>query len=139
MTKAIIADTGPLVALFDRGDEHHEWALNGLGRIRGPMLTAESVVSEVLFLLRDMPRSRTAFLEFWSDGALRLHFDAEVNKTALAALLRKYADNGISMADAAIVRLSELVPDALVWTLDKDFRVYRRAGRKVIPLFDWPR
>jgi len=139
VNKAVIADTGPLVALFDRGDEHHEWALNGLGKIRGPMLTAESVVSEVLFLLRDMPRSRAAFLEFWSEGALRIAFDAEFNKTAMAALLRKYADVGMSVADAAIVRLSELVPDALVWTLDKDFRIYRRAGRKVIPLFDWPR
>lgn len=43
------------------------------------------------------------------------------------------------MAAATAVRLSELHPDALVWTLDKDFRIYRRAGRKVIPLFDWPR
>ena len=139
MNKAVVADTGPLVALFDRGDAYHEWALEGLGKISSPLATTESVVSEVLFLLRDMPRSRAAFLEFWSDGALRIAFDAEVNKTAMAALLRKYADVGMSVADAAIVRLSELVSDALVWTLDKDFRIYRRAGRKVIPLFDWPR
>jgi predicted nucleic acid-binding protein len=139
VNKAVIADTGPLVALFDRGDEHHEWALNGLGKIRGPMFTAESVVSEVLFLLRDMPRSRAAFLEFWSEGALRIAFQLEGNKAALTALLRKYADAGMSMAAATAVRLSELHPDALVWTLDKDFRIYRRAGRKVIPLFDWPR
>ena len=139
MTKVIIADTGPLVALFDRGDEHHEWALNGLGKIRGPMLTAESVVSEVLFLMRDMPRSRSAFLEFWSEGALKISFQPEGNKAALAGLLRKYEDVGMSLADAAVVRLSELHGDALVWTLDKDFRIYRRAGRKVIPLFDWPR
>lgn len=139
MNKVVVADTGPLVALFDCGDAYHGWALEGLGKIRSPLLTAESVVSEVLFLLRDMPRSRASFLEFWSDGALRIAFDAEFNKTAMVALLRKYADVGMSMADAAIVRLSELVPDALVWTLDKDFRIYRRAGRKVIPLFDWPR
>jgi len=139
VSKLVIADTGPLVALFDRGDEHHNWALRGLGKISAPLITAESVVSEVLFLLRDMQRSRSAFLEFWSEGALRVGFDAEVNKTALTALLRKYADNDISLADAAIVRLSELVPDAVVWTLDKDFRIYRRNGRKVIPLFDWPR
>ncbi len=139
MNKQIIADTGPLVALFDRGDEYHEWALRGLGQIGSPLITAECVVSEVLFLLRDMPRSRSAFLAFWSEGALKVAFDAEANKAPLTALLRKYADHGISLADAAIVRLSELVPDAVVWTLDQDFRVYRRNGRKVIPLFDWPR
>ena len=139
MSKTVITDTGPLVALFDRGDEHHEWALRGLGKISGPLLTAESVVSEVLFLLRDMPRSRASFLEFWTEGALRIGFEAERNKAALTASLRKYADNDVSLADAAIVRLSELVPDAVVWTLDKHFRIYRRNGRKVIPLFDWPR
>lgn len=139
MSKLVIADTGPLVALFDRGDEHHAWALRGLAEIRGPLLTAESVISETLFLLRDMPRSRAAFLAFWSEGALRIAFDSEPDKAALSALLRKYADTGISLADAAVVRLSELHPGAVVWSLDQDFRLYRRHGRKVIPLFDWPR
>ena len=139
MNKPVIADTGPLVALFDRGDEHHAWALRGLAEVRGPLLTAESVVSEVLFLLRDMPRSRAAFLAFWSEGGLRISFEPEPDKASLSALLRKYADTGISLADAAVVRLSELNPRAVVWSLDKDFRIYRRHGRKVIPLFDWPR
>ena len=139
MKELVIADTGPLVALFDRGDEYHEWALRGLGKINAPLVTAESVVSEVLFLLRNMPRSRSAFLAFWSEGGLKVAFDAEANKAALTALLRKYADAGISMADAAVVRLSELHPGSLVWSLDKDLRIYRRSGRKVIPLFDWPR
>lgn len=135
----VIADTGPLVALFDRGDEHHEWARGGLGRIRQSLLTSESVVGEVLFLLRDLPRSRSSFLEFWAEGGLTVSLDANRDLPALVALLRKYADMGISLADAAVVRLSELQADALVWTLDRDFRVYRRMGRRVIPLYEWPR
>ena len=139
MSKVVIADTGPLVALFDRGDEHHEWAKRSLGKIRGPLLTSEAVVSEVLFLLRDMPRSRAAFLGFWSEGALKVSFDAARERLALIALLEKYQDTDISLADATMVRMSELHDGSTVWTLDKDFRVYRRLGRKVIPLFDWPR
>ncbi len=127
------------VALFDRGDEYHDWTWEGLGKIRSALIASASVTSKVLFLLRDMPRSRAAFLEFWSDGALHIAFDAEFNKTALAALRWKYSDAGISTADATLVRLGELVADALVWTLDKDFRIYWRKGRKVILLFDWPR
>lgn len=139
MSPTVIADTGPLVALFDRGDEHHEWARAGLGRIRERLLTPESVIGEVLFLLRGMPRSRAAFLEFWSEGGLLISAEANRELPALVSLLRKYADVGISLADAAVVRLSEIHVSASVWTLDRDFRVYRRLGRKVIPLFDWPR
>jgi len=103
-----------LVALFDRCEEYHEWAVHGLGKIHAPLAgTLESVVSEVLFLLRDMPRSRSDFLAFCSEGVA---FGAEANKAALTALLRKYAD-------AAVVRLLELHPGAFVWSLDKDSRI----------------
>jgi hypothetical protein len=84
------------------------------------LVTLESVFSEVLFLLRDMPRSRSDFLAFCSEGVA---FGAEANRAALTALLRKYADAVISMADAAVVRLLELHPGALVWSLDKDSRI----------------
>ena len=135
----VIADTGPLVALFDRGDEHHEWAKSNLGRITEALLTSESVVGEVLFLLAGMPRSRERFLQFWTEGGLYVVSQAEADKTALIALLRKYADIAMSLADASIVRLSEIHADAKVWSLDSDFKVYRRFGRRVIALLDWPR
>lgn len=40
----------------------------------------------------------------------------------------------MSLADACLVRLSEMVPNALVFTLDADFFIYRRRGCSVIPL-----
>jgi predicted nucleic acid-binding protein len=39
----------------------------------------------------------------------------------------------MSLADACLVRLAELHEKPRVWTLDSDFRVYRRLGRLVIP------
>ena len=49
------------------------------------------------------------------------------------ALMRKYADVPMSLADACLVRMTELLPDPLVLTTDSDFRVYRRHGRQVVP------
>ncbi len=49
-------------------------------------------------------------------------------------LLRRYEDQSMSLADACLVRMSELIPDSAVMTLDADFRVYRRHGRGVIPV-----
>jgi len=135
----LIADTGPLVALFDRGDAYHDWAKRGLGRVSQALVTSESVVSEVLFLLAGMRRSRAGFLSFWAEGGLRVIFESGRDTVSLVSLLRKYAEIPMSLADASIVSLSELNPDAKVWTLDADFKIYRRFARRVIPLFDWPR
>jgi predicted nucleic acid-binding protein len=135
----LIADTGPLVALFDRGDAYHDWAKRGLGRVSQALVTSESVVSEVLFLLAGMRRSRAGFLGFWAEGGLRVNFESGRDTASLITLLSKYADIPMSLADASIVSLSEFNPDAKVWTLDADFKIYRRFARRVIPLFDWPR
>ena len=49
-------------------------------------------------------------------------------------LLRKYADRPMSMADACLVCMAELVDSCQVSTTEKDFLVYRRKGLHVIPL-----
>jgi hypothetical protein len=39
----------------------------------------------------------------------------------------------MSVADACVVRLTEVLPEPLVLTTDADFKIYRRHGRKVVP------
>jgi predicted nucleic acid-binding protein len=52
----------------------------------------------------------------------------------LLRLLRKYQDQPMSVADACLVRLSELTDRSVIFTTDEDFRIYRRHGRGLIPL-----
>ncbi|HEX4078091.1 MAG TPA: hypothetical protein VHX61_04350 [Rhizomicrobium sp.] len=47
--------------------------------------------------------------------------------------MTKYRNLPISMADACLVRISEIVTDSIVLTTDSDFRVYRRHGRQTVP------
>jgi predicted nucleic acid-binding protein len=47
-------------------------------------------------------------------------------------LIDKYDDVPMSLADACLVRMSELAADPLVLTTDADFRIYRRNGRQMI-------
>lgn len=47
--------------------------------------------------------------------------------------MRKYADVPMSLADACLVRMTEVLPEPLVLTTDADFRVYRRFGRQALP------
>ncbi|HYL64344.1 MAG TPA: hypothetical protein VE077_17150 [Candidatus Methylomirabilis sp.] len=39
----------------------------------------------------------------------------------------------MSLADACLVRMTETLPDPVLLTTDKDFRLYRRHSRQVIP------
>jgi predicted nucleic acid-binding protein len=48
--------------------------------------------------------------------------------------MRRYRNRPMSLADACLVRLSEIHATGLVLTLDGDFRIYRRHGNKVIPV-----
>jgi uncharacterized protein len=60
-------------------------------------------------------------------------FPAETK--AVQLLLSRYEDRGMDLADACLVRLSEIHRDSTVITLDqKDFRIYRRFKNKSIPM-----
>jgi predicted nucleic acid-binding protein len=63
-----------------------------------------------------------------------LNFDLAEQSAGVLTLLKKYADRDMDLADACIVRMTELLRDCRVVTLDRaDFTVYRRNGRDLIP------
>jgi predicted nucleic acid-binding protein len=129
-----IADTGALVALLDRADAHHNWAVQCFKAIRPPLLTCEGVLTEALHLLSDMPISSQALARLHQDGVLKVAFDFETHATAVWRLIDKYGDTPMDFADACLVRMTELHDNCVVWTVDSDFLVYRRHGRQVIRL-----
>ena len=47
--------------------------------------------------------------------------------------MEKYSDVPMSLADACLVRMTETLSDCLVLTTDKDFRIYRRHSRRMVP------
>jgi uncharacterized protein len=53
---------------------------------------------------------------------------------AIRALFQCYDSVPASLADACLIRLAELNEPCRALTLDSDFHIYRRHGRKVIPL-----
>ena len=129
-----LADTGALVALLDRSDELHDWAVEAFKSLRPPLLTCEAVLAETWHLLGDAPPSRTALSKLHRDGIIRVAFDFEAESAAVWRLLAKYDDVPMDFADACVVRMAEIHETLGVWTVDSDFEVYRRNGRQVIPL-----
>ena len=134
MARGAIADTGPLVAYFDRAERNHAWALAQVREIEPPLLVCEPVLAEVMVLLGPLPKAQDALFELLENGALRIALHVEEHVPALRALHRKYRDRPMSLADACIVRMAELFDQHGVLTLDSDFSVYRKHGRTPLEL-----
>ena len=133
MTRTVLIDTGPLVALLNRRDRYHQWTIEQWADVTLPLLTCEPVLAEACFLVRALPGGSAAVLELVGRGALKVAYSVEPDVETLARLMSRYANVPMSLADACLVRMVEQHPASSVLTLDRDFRVYRAHGRRVIP------
>jgi predicted nucleic acid-binding protein len=129
--RSCIVDSGTLVALLDPREEHHVWARETCSHQPLPWVTCESVLSVALFLLHE-PHAR-ALDALLRRGHLRLAFHLPEELSGVLDLRAKYASVPMSLADACLVRMSEILPDPVVLTTDADFKIYRRHSRQVVP------
>lgn len=134
MKTRVIVDTGPLVALLNRRDHAHAWVLQQLNHIQPPMITCEAVLAEATYLTRQTPGARIALLEMLTEGFLTIGMSLNDQHPAILAMVRRYVNVPMSLADACVVRLAELHPQSTVLTLDSDFVTYRKNGRQVIDI-----
>jgi len=129
---SVIVDTGPLVALLNRRERHHSWATKILDTIEPPLFTCDPVLSEACFLLRDIDGGADAVLELVGRGIVRSDFHVGAEVASVRALMKKFTSVPMSLADACLVRMSELDPRSVVLTLDSDVRMYRRNKRQIV-------
>jgi predicted nucleic acid-binding protein len=131
---SFIDDSGPIIASLNKRDANHDWAKSVFSLLEGPPATCEAVLTEVCWHLRQSPDAVARVLEMAPRGDLLLFPIADEEGVALASLIRKYGKS-MDLADAGIVRLSEMFPKAKVVTTDVEhFRVYRRNRNQSIPL-----
>ena len=131
MARSALVDTGFLVALLSRNDRHHRWAAVQAPRVAPPWITCEAVLSETFHLLGRAGGSSLA--ELLRRGAVMPAFDLGPELEPVLRLLQKYSNLPMSLADACLVRMTEMLADPIVLTTDDDFRVYRRHSRQVVP------
>lgn len=130
----VLLDTGPLIGYLNRNDQHHDWAVDCWKALSEPLWTCEAVLSEAIFVLQSERAGPDPILRLLERRIVRVEFAMNDHRSDVARLLRKYADQPMSLADACLVRMAELTDACQVFTTDRDFRVYRRKGRHVIPL-----
>jgi len=130
----LVIDTGPLVAFLNRRDRHHPWAREVLAGVDPPLYSCEAVISEACFLVRALDRGPDAVLALVERGLVDTSFSVAAEVGPLRTLMAKYASVPMSLADACVVRMTELEHASTVLTMDSDFNVYRRNRRQMIPV-----
>ena len=127
----VLVDAGFLIALLSRRNTHHGWAASTASRHPPPWTTCEAALSEAFHVLgRPGLPALSALLR---REALVVSFDLPAQLDSVLKLMEKYKGVPASLADASLVRMSELHSKPRVLTTDGDFALYRRHGRQSIP------
>jgi len=128
---SIIVDAGPLIALFDRNDRHHDRAVRFIRECRSRPITNLPVLTEATFLLRFSVEAQRDLL-LWAHRALDIDGATSTDLPRIADLLDKYRDMPADFADASLVALAERLDLSQVASVDRDFAIYRTLGRRAL-------
>jgi uncharacterized protein len=134
VTSRIIVDAGALVGALSHRDQNFAQAGHHFMALPKPLYTCEPVITEASFLVRREAGGRQKVLDLILGGVLKIDFSLADEVYAVNLLMTKYDSIPMSLADACLVRMSELARDSSIFTFDGDFRIYRRHGRERIPL-----
>jgi predicted nucleic acid-binding protein len=123
--KAVLLDTGCIVAALDRSERNHDACKAALTDIDAPLVTCEAVIAEACHLLRRMRGAPDAVIANVETGAFQVPFRITSAAPAVRKLLAKYKRVPMDFADACLVHLAAELDTGRILTLDDDFDVYR--------------
>ncbi len=126
----IAVDTGPIVALFDKEDDKFDICRETFRDVRQPLVTTWPVLTEAFHLLSFSTRVQDDLWEFIERGTVAVYdLDKALCRTC-RDLMKQYRDLPMDFADASVVAVADKENVRTIFTLDKDFRVYRTKDKK---------
>ena len=126
----LLLDTGALVGLLDRSQSVHRACVGFYETWEGPVVTSEAVLTESIHLLSGVRSAGFTCIDFILRGGVIVVPSTTVSLKRCRDLLEKYSDLPMDFADSTLVVLAEELNADLVFTVDRDFLVYRIRGRK---------
>ena len=133
----VLVDAGPLVALIDRTDPHHQQCASALATLRDPLGTVWPAFTEAMYLLRYDARDQRALWDMVNIGGVRFIEIGPDDCPRMRELMWKYRFRQMDLADAALVRVAEREGLRRIFKVDRqDFEIYRphRFGRfEILP------
>jgi uncharacterized protein len=125
MANQILIDSGPLVAFLSSNEKYHRWVLEQMSDMNGDLVTTESVLSEVVFLMKHHHTALNAVHTLINQGLLQILPAFSESPSECVESVLKYADLPSSVADISLVYLYSTIKNSVIFTLDSDFLVYK--------------
>lgn len=124
MQKTLI-DSGPIIALFDRGDKYHSKVLEFIKSFRGELITSWSVITEVSHMLDFNLQVQIDFLKWIELGGIKVYDITQSDISQIRVMMEKYIDIPMDLADATLMYLANKEKIKDIVSIDSDFDIYR--------------
>ena len=125
MLNTILIDAGPLIALFDKDDNHHERIINFLKDKKYKYITTNAVITEVTYMLNFSIEAQILFFEWIMKEGVLLQEIQQNDIARIVELTKKYRDRPMDYADATLVVAAEKTGINKIISIDSDFDIYR--------------
>ena len=125
-------NASPLIALINQGDNNHQRCVEILPSLSAPLITTCACFTEAMYLLGRYG-SWLAQQELWgyvADEILVIYHHTSDELTRMETLMEQYRDVPMDLADASLVAMAEVLNQRQIFTLDRDFYIYRLSGNQ---------
>lgn len=124
-----LTDAGPLISLIDGKDHSHSVCQAALPVLESPMVTTWPCYTETMYFLGKSIgfAGQKSLWRLRGSGLLTLKETTLEEADQMEALMDKYPDTPMDLADASLVIAAETLGLRRVFTLDRHFYAYRLA------------
>lgn len=122
-----ICDASALIALINKRDHNHDRCVNALPELAAPLVTTWSCFTEAMHLLGHYGgwQAQQKLWNYLTDEILTIHFHDRPEYTRMEELMEQYRDIPMDLGDASLVVTAEVLKQSMIFTLDRDFYIYR--------------
>lgn len=124
MAKTLI-DSGPLIALFDASDNHHQRIFDFMKSYKGELVSSWAVLTEVSHMLDFHLQVQLDFMHWVEMGAIQLPLIEQSELFAIRQMMQKYTNVPMDLADASLLYLAQRENINTIISIDSDLDVYR--------------
>jgi hypothetical protein len=131
----IVADTGALIALFDRSDRHHDAVRRLYEDNPDRWVLPWAVLPEVDYLAATHlgPRAQDLWLADLASGSFSVEWGRPEDLSAAERLCRRHKGLRIGLVDAVVIAVAERLRASAIATLDlKHFGAIAIKGRPLL-------
>jgi len=130
----MLVDTGPIVALITKSDQHHQTATSIFATIKEPLTTTVACLTEALYFLgsADGWRAQSTLWEIIRDDLIAIHNSRDASEFRASKFMERFWDIPCDYADATLLVAAEELNERSILTFDKHFHAYRLTNGRAL-------